>query len=75
MEGGGGGGGRQDLSGDCDLLIALIAQWTLAAVRVIKRDGDRGLCDAGLASLVDQFLQVPCSDLHIYAHRHNHYGE
>ena len=52
-----------NLSGDGDLLVALVPQWTLAAVRVVKCDGDGCLGDARLPSLVHQLLQTPCPHL------------
>ena len=52
-----------DLSGHGDLLIGLVSKRTLAAVGIVKCDGDSGSCDSSLATFVHQVLQVPCPHL------------
>ena len=52
---------NDDLPGDGDLVIVLIAQWRLLLVPVVECDGDGGFGHPSLAVLVDQLLQVGCS--------------
>ncbi|KAI3480486.1 hypothetical protein L1887_57332 [Cichorium endivia] len=50
-----------DLAGDCDLRAVFERHWRFFAVGVVKDDGDGGLGDAGLATLVDEVLEVVCA--------------
>ena len=52
-----------DLPGDGHLIVVLVSERRLLLVSVVEGDGDCGLGDASLAVLVDQFLQVGCSDV------------
>ena len=52
-----------DLPGDGHLIVVLVSERRLLLVSVVEGDGDCRLGDASLAVLVDQFLQVGCSDV------------
>ena len=47
-----------NLSGDCNFVVGLVAEWALPLVSVVKGDGDSCLGDACLARLVDQLLKT-----------------
>ena len=46
-----------------DLVEVVVTHGTVFLVTVVKRDGDGGFGDAGLTVLVDQLLEVSCSNL------------
>lgn len=51
------------LTGDCDFGMGLVAEGTAGAVGIVEDDGDGGLCNAGLALLVDELLEIGSPDL------------
>lgn len=51
------------LTGDCDFGMGLVAEGTAGAVGIVEDDRDGGLCNAGLALLVDELLEIGSPDL------------
>lgn len=46
-----------DLTGDCDLLILLIADGTMGTIRIVEFDGHTSFSDTSLTAFVNQLLQ------------------
>jgi len=54
---------KEYLSGDSDGRIFLVSNWAIVRIAVIENNGNRGLGNSSLASLVDKVLKIASSDL------------
>ena len=50
------------MSGDANLSVFLKADWAFTGIFIVEYDCYARFCDAGLASFIDQILQVLSSD-------------